>query len=174
LACGTATNQQARAGWIAESVMTQLRLLIFVILYPIVHLAWVIFHLWPIAAGIYFGWGVLGGLGLWMLWWIPATIIVVKKDRWQWWNRVLDSLNSFRDNRNEMATSAKKPTTDSANPWANFPSREYLRSEYRQGYPTATEAELDLLQDAEEKSGGKPPHDLEHARKILGLNKADD
>jgi len=38
--------------------------------------------------------------------------------------------------------------------------------EYRHGYPKATDAEIKMLVAAEKKAG-HPPHDLEHARRIL-------
>jgi hypothetical protein len=40
--------------------------------------------------------------------------------------------------------------------------------EYRQGYPEATEAEIQMLFEAEKKYGS-PAHSLAHARKILGI-----
>ena len=77
----------------------QLRSLAFLILYTVVQLPWVIFFLWPFGAGIYLGWGFDGALGLWLLWWIPAVIILIKKDRWDWWLRILGWVNSLAEHR---------------------------------------------------------------------------
>jgi len=41
-----------------------------------------------------------------------------------------------------------------------------IRHEFRQGYPTATEAEISLLFDADRKNGS-PPWNLRHAREIM-------
>ena len=41
-----------------------------------------------------------------------------------------------------------------------------LMREYRMGYPKASEAELQMLMDAEDKLD-YPPHSLEHAKKVL-------
>ena len=41
--------------------------------------------------------------------------------------------------------------------------------EYRQGYPKATEAEIQMLVDAENKAG-YPPRNLAHAKTILSDN----
>jgi hypothetical protein len=43
------------------------------------------------------------------------------------------------------------------------------RHEWRQGYPKATEAEIQMLFDAEKKNGC-PPRDLDHAKLILSDN----
>ncbi len=63
-----------------------MRPLAFLLLYPLIQLPWLIFFLWPIPVGIWIGWG----LGLWMLWWIPATVVLIKKDRWAWWLAIKD------------------------------------------------------------------------------------
>jgi hypothetical protein len=42
------------------------------------------------------------------------------------------------------------------------------KHEYRQGYPQATEAEIQMLFDADKKRGS-PPHSLAHAKQILGI-----
>jgi hypothetical protein len=46
-------------------------------------------------------------------------------------------------------------------------SRKRALREYRQGYPTASEEELELLSQAEAQLG-YPPRSLEHAKQVLG------
>ena len=50
-------------------------------------------------------------------------------------------------------------------PWGEELDRQ-RRREYRQGYPKATEAEIQLLMDADDKAG-YPPQGLGHARYIM-------
>jgi hypothetical protein len=44
-----------------------------------------------------------------------------------------------------------------------------IKHEFRQGYPKATEAEIQMLFDANKKAGS-PPRSLEHAKRILADN----
>ena len=72
-----------------------------------------------------------------------------------------------------MAASMTQSTgAPSAMPAEQIPLRQawysdQLLREYRTGYPYASEEELQMLMEAEEKNG-YPADDLQHAKEILG------
>lgn len=64
-----------------------MRALSVLILYPLIHLPLLLLNVWPLLLGFHLGWGI-SSIGIWILWSIPCAFIVVRMDRWPWWNRL--------------------------------------------------------------------------------------
>ena len=70
------------------------RTLAFLIIYPLLHLPLFLLNIWPLIVGIAFGWGI-AAFGWWMLWCFPFTFIMLRLDRWPWWNNLRERVLSW-------------------------------------------------------------------------------
>ena len=61
-----------------------MRTLALLIVYMLMHIPIVLLNVWPLIVGPLYGLGVVGAIGLWMLWGIPFFFIMVRLDRWGW------------------------------------------------------------------------------------------
>jgi len=67
------------------------RILAVLIVYPLLHLPLLLLNVWPVVAGVIFGWGI-ATLGVWALWSIPFAFFVIWLDRWPWWKQLRANL----------------------------------------------------------------------------------
>jgi len=74
-----------------------LRTIASLVVYPLLHVPLLLLNVWPILAGVYFGWGA-SAVGFWFLWCIPWGFAVYRMDDWPWWVRLRQRVLAWPDN----------------------------------------------------------------------------